>query len=183
MGISKGVQRLLGLLAVLLLLVPAAPGKAETSREERLARAREKYNEETVNVYREWDGEYDPGKINVCFFASSIRPHIIINIRESLQITDEAEMEAILELAAQDELYDEETYGTVSFMKAQWIAHNVAHAMASGSAGQKRIVEAVMGEPLEEILGSAEILDLNPLVMTPKRQMLLYELVELLYCH
>ena len=58
-------------------------------------------------------------------------PYVDIKIMESLQITDEAEMEAILEVITKSRYYDEDKYGSIPFMKAEWIAHNLAHSMAT----------------------------------------------------
>jgi len=152
------------------------------SWEERLAQARLKYNEETVNIYSRGRGKYRKGKINVYFYPSSRKSgDMNICIRESLQITDEAEMEAILELAARDERYDPEEFGSIAFMKAQWIAHNLAHSMATGSEEERRLVETLAGESLSLVVRRAKELDISQLANISARERILYELIELIY--
>ena len=170
-----------GLIALLIFAVSAA-GEESQTWEERMARAREKYNRKTVNVYVAGHGKYRRGRINARFYLSENRPHMNINIRESLQITDEAEIEAVLELVSKDKHYSVEEYGTVSFMKAQWIAHNLAHSMANGTEEQQLLIRMAVGESLTDIISSSEELDLSPLVNISDRQKLLYDVVELLYC-
>ena len=170
-------------LTVMLEAVPAAFGESAGSTwEERLEAAREKYNADTVNVYRKYHGRYRKGKINVCFYSSRKQHYANINIRESLQITDEAEMQAILEVIAQDPNYSEEGHGTIAFMKAQWIAHNLAHSMATGSDEQRALVSMVTGEKrLSKVISRAKELDLSPLESLSEQQIMLYELVIYVY--
>ena len=170
-----------GLIALLLVAVSAA-GEDSLTWEERMARAREKYNRKTVNVYVAGHGKYRRGRINVRFYYSEKRPHMNINIRESLQITDEAEIEAVLEMIVKDKHYSVEEYGTVSFMKAEWIAHNLAHSMANGTEEQQLLIRMAVGESLTSIISSAKELDLSPLVNISDRQKMLYDVIELLYC-
>ncbi len=182
-SVFRPVLRVLCLLAALLLVAAAAAGEgANPDWEERLALARAKYNEKTVNVYERGRGKYRKGKINACYYPSDIKPYININVRESLQITDEAEMEAILEQVVKHRYYTEERYGTISFMKAQWIAHNLAHSMATGTEEQQMLVKMLAGEDLAGIVSSAEQLDLSPIGSITDRQMMLYELVEMFFC-
>ena len=169
-------------LAAALPVVPAAAESDGATWEERLQAARAKYNKKTVNVYREGHGKKRSGKINVCFYPSENKPYINIEIRESLEITDEAEMQAILEVIAKNKDYSEETYGTIAFMKAQWIAHNLAHSMATGTEEQQMLVKMLAGEDLAGIVSSAEQLDLSPIGSITDRQMMLYELVEMFFC-
>ena len=133
----------------------------------------------TVNVFAKGHGKYQRGKINVCFYPAEQQPYIIINIRESLQITDEAEMEAVLEVIAESEGYDADEYGTIPFMKAQWIAHNIAHSMANGNENQKKLVETIAGESISSIAGRSKELDLSPYASMPEREILLYQILEL----
>ena len=166
----------------LMLPFPSAAGESvDSSWEARLEAAREKYNAETVNVYRRYHGRYRKGKINVCFYSSRKQHYANINIRESLQITDEAEMQAILEVVAQDPNYSEEGHGTIAFMKAQWIAHNLAHSMATGSDEQRALVTMITGEKLSKVISRAEELDLSPLESLSEQQIMLYELVSYAY--
>ena len=103
-----------------------------------------------------------------------------INIRESLQITDEYEMQAILEVITESENYSEEVYGSIPFMKAQWITHNLAHDLATGSNKQiKQWLKDITGEKLSYVISSAKELDLSPIERIPEKEMRIYRLVEL----
>lgn len=170
------------LLAVMLLASVSAAGEAASPWEERMERAREKYNAQTVNVFVKNYGYYRRGKINVCFYRAGKKPYYNINIRESLQITDEAEMEAVLELAAENEHYSAEEYGTVSFMKAEWITHNIAYSLANGSREQRELVEMITGEDVRKIVGHAKELDLSPLSAMTEKEIMLYRMVEYAFC-
>ena len=156
---------------------------ADPAWEARLAEAREKYNAETVNIYLQGRGRNRKGKINVRFYVSRKEKERTICISESLQINDEAEMTAILELVAANENYDEEVFGSVSFMRAEWIAHNLAHEMATGSDQSKMWIEAVTGEKLSRIVSSSKELDLSPVESLTEKQLSLYRLVEALFSH
>ena len=101
-----------------------------------------------------------------------------IRIDESLQITDEAEIEAVLEVIMENKNYQEEIYGTVSFMKAQWVAHNLAHSMATGTEEQQQMIKMIVGESLSSIITSAKALDLSPIEEIDDRQMTMYEVIE-----
>ena len=168
-------------LAALLLILSSAAAETTSSREERMAAAREKYNEKTVNVYIRGQGGNQKGKINVCFYRAG-KKYIAICIRESLQVTDEAEMEAVLEIVAKHKYYSEEVYGSLSFLKAQWIAHNLAYDMASGNEEQQALAAMVVGVDSKEIIRHAKELDLSPISEIPEDQLAVYELVEYLYC-
>jgi len=168
-------------LAALLLVLSSAVAETAPSREERLAAAREKYNEKTVNVYVRGKGKYRKGKINICFYRFG-KKSIAISIRESLQVTDEAEIEAVLEVMARHEYYSEEVYGSLSFLKAQWIAHNLAYNMATGSEEQQALAAMIVGKNSKEIIRHAKELDLTPVSEIPEDQLAVYELVEYLYC-
>ena len=171
-------------LLVLLLTAASALGE-ELSWEERLEKAREKYNEKTVNVYLYRYGTDRKGKINVCFYYSRKNRKTDLNfaIRESLQITDEAEMQAILEVVAKYERFSEEEFGTISFIKAEWIAHNLAYEMANGSESQKSLVALVAGEKISKIIRQAKELDVSMLRNTSDQELAVYEFIESVYCH
>ena len=169
------------LLALFLPPVPAAGESAGSTWEERLDAARAKYNAKTVNVYRQYHGRYRSGMINVRLYNTRRQQYPTINILESLQITDEAEMQAILEVIAQNENYSEEVYGTIPFMKAQWITHNLAHSMATGTGEQQSLVTALTGESISKVVRHAKELDLSPLGAMTDQQIMVYEFVELVY--
>lgn len=173
---AAAMLRFCSCLIAALILASAAAGEKSTW-EDRLAQARIRYNEETVNIYQRWERKYTPGKINVVIFNKKW-PYVDIKIMESLQITDEAEMEAILEVITKSRYYDEDKYGSIPFMKAEWIAHNLAHSMATGSEEQKRLIETLVGESLSDITGAAEELDLSQFGYMEKGQRAAYELIE-----
>ena len=143
-----------------------------------MAEAREKYNSRTVNVFVNGRGRRKKGKINAYFYKLKKRPYMAIRIDESLQITDEAEIEAVLEVIMENKNYQEEIYGTVSFMKAQWVAHNLAHSMATGTEEQQQMIKMIVGESLSSIITSAKALDLSPIEEIDDRQMTMYEVIE-----
>lgn len=168
-------------LAAMLLVFSAAAESSRNTREERLAEARLKYSQDTVNILLGSRNPINRKKINVRFYKSNGQPQMYIMIYESLKITDEAEMQAILEVVAQSEYYSEEIYGTVSMMKAEWIAHNIAYEMATGTAEERDLVVSVAGENLSMIIKRSKELDLSPVAYMSAEEKTLYELVELLY--
>ena len=174
---------------VMLLAAVHAAGEG-LSWEERLEKAREKYNEKTVHVYIYGRGSAINGRINVRFYRSYYkgdmayyRTDMNIGIRESLQITDEAEMQAVLEVVAKHKLFSEEEYGTISLLKAEWITHNLAYEMANGSDSQKSLVAMVAGEKISKIIRQAKELDISTLRNTSEQEMAVYEFIESVYCH
>ena len=180
--IKKVFQGICCVLAVILLVYSAAAAEnSRSSREERLEAARLKYNKDTVHIYASTLRNNRSGKINVRFYKSDGQPQMYIMIYESLKITDEAEIQAILEVVAQSEYYSEEIYGTVSMMKAQWIAHNLAYEMATGSAEERELAVAIAGENLSMIIKRSKELDLSPIAYMSAEEKTLYELVEILY--
>ena len=176
----RAALRVCCVLAALLLVLSSAAAETAPSWEERMAAAREKYNEKTVNVYVRGKGWKRSGKINVCFYRSKKKQSMSINIRESLQISDQYEMQAVLEKIMENENYDEAVYGSIAFMKAQWITHNVAHGMATGDSKQlRKWVETIAGEKLSRVIKRAKELDLSPIERIPEQEMRIYRLVEL----
>lgn len=170
--------------ALVMLLTAAPAGGERLTWEERLEQAREKYNGETVNVYVNGRGRVKKDMINVRFYRTSGRKNEVnFSIRESLQINDEAEMQAVLEVVAGHELFSEEVYGTISFIKAEWIAHNLAYEMANGTDRQKSLVELAAGDKLRNVIRRAKELDVSPLATTSEQELAVYELIEALYCH
>ena len=174
---AAAMLRFCSCLIAALILASAAAGEKGTW-EDRLAQARIRYNEETVNIFVRGRGRKQAGKVNICFYYSWRDRCYAINIGESLQITDEAEMEAILELIAQNEIYSPEEFGSISFMKAEWVAHNIAHSMATGDENQKQMVEKIVGKSIPAIVGSSKELDLSPYREITEQQRTLYELIE-----
>ena len=154
-----------------------------------------------MRLYRELEGAYLPEeltaahadvlgaillhnslfKFSVCFYRTK-KTGTVICIPDSLKITDEAEMEAVLELVVKHEYYSEEELGTLSFLKAQWIAHNLAYEMATGDPEQKKWAESILGMSSRQIIRHAKELDISPVSLLPEEQRAAYELIELLYC-
>ena len=173
------------LAALLLAFITAAAETAESTLQdayaERLEQARLKYNSKTVNIYRNGWGYVQDGKINVHFYKSRGEQYYAINIKESLKITDEAEMEAILELVTQNENYSEEVYGDISFMKAQWITHNIAYELATGSEETQRMIAAWAGEPAKSVARRAKELDITAIAVMSDRERNLCEKIMSLF--
>lgn len=171
--------------ALIALLLATAPALAEElSWEKRLEQARKKYNQKTVNVYVQGRGKAKKGRINVRFYRSyHNKKDMNFCIRESLKITDEAEMQAVLEVVAKNKNFSEKEYGTISFLKAEWITHNLAYQMANGSEDQKSLVAMVAGEKISKIIKQAKELDVSPLRNTPEQEMAVYEFIEAVFCH
>ena len=185
---SRIILRLIAALAVLAMLAGMAvsaanaeDGKTETDYAQKLLKAREKYNEKTVNVYRKGWGYVQSKKINVCFYKSPKEKNYAINIRESLKITDEAEMEAILEVIMQNENYDEAVYGDMAFMKAQWITHNIAYELATGNPETRRLVSTLAGETAVKVAQRARELDLSPISDMSEKELALTEKIMQLF--
>lgn len=188
---NRIIIRLIAALAVLAMLAGmvvaaanAEGGKTETDYALRLERAREKYNEKTVNVYRKGWGYIQGKKINVCFYKAPKEKYYAINIRESLKITDEAEMEAILGVIMQNEYYDEAVYGDMDFMKAQWITHNIAYELATGNPETRQLVATLAGETAVKVAQRARELDLSPICdMSEKEKALTEKIMQLFPTH
>ncbi len=194
----KRIIRLFSCIVCLLALfagtIPAAPAetgntaeqgtsdeKAELTYAQRLEKAREKYNENTIHIYRSGIGSKQKDKINICLYRSKSHKYYNARIVDSTQITDEAEMEAILETASRDKNFHMEIYGTMANLKAQWIAHNIAHSMATGSEESQKLVELMVGESISSIVGRSKDLDISPAEFTPAREKLLYSMIEIVY--
>lgn len=188
---NRIIIRLIAALAVLAMLAGMAvaaanaeDGKDGTDYALRLLRAREKYNEKTVNVYRKGWGYIQGKKINVCFYKAPKEKYYAINIRESLKITDEAEMEAILGVIMQNEYYDEAVYGDMDFMKAQWITHNIAYELATGNPETRQLVATLAGETAVKVAERARELDLSPICnMSEKEKALTEKIMQLFPAH
>lgn len=188
---NRIIIRLIAALAVLAMLAGMAvaaanaeDGKDGTDYALRLLRAREKYNEKTVNVYRKGWGYIQGKKINVCFYKAPKEKYYAINIRESLKITDEAEMEAILGVIMQNEYYDEAVYGDMDFMKAQWITHNIAYELATGNPETRQLVATLAGETAVKVAERARELDLSPICdMSEKEKALTDKIMQLFPTH
>ena len=133
-----------------------------------------KYTEDNVNIYMEGEGSRVEGKLNVCFYDNR-DGFININIENSLQITDNVEQREVLKLITKSKYYNEETYGDINFMQAQWIVHNKAHSLAkSGDIGSS-IVKWFSGA--DDPVMSSEVLDLRPKKNMGSVARLIYKIV------
>lgn len=139
-------------------------------------RARKKYNSSNVNVYVDGEGADIEGMINVKLYKSG--SYVNILIKESLQINDQYEMEAILEVIIQHKNIHESEYGTKRHMRSQWVAHNMAYGLATGNGMEKWIIEKMYGKNADEIVTSSKALDLRPYGNFTRRQQLFYSWLE-----
>lgn len=159
-------------------------GEGETpapSYAERLEEARLKYNEKTIHFYRSKIGRKQKGKLNVCLYLSDDKTFYIVKIHDSTQITDEAEMEAILETVTRDKNFRRDLFGSISNMKAQWIAHNLAYSMATGNEEARKLIEIMTGTDIADVIGRSKELDIvPPAAMTPAES-ILYDVIEMVY--
>ena len=192
----KKTRRILScLIALLLLFLQAAvpgDGAAETAGEaesesvelayaRRLEQARKKYNEETIHLFRSGIGRKIKGKLNVAMYRPEGQKYYNVCIYGSTQITDEAEMEAVLEVVMRDKNFNRKVYGPISNLKAQWIAHNIAYSMATGSDDSGKLIVAMMGEDISMIIARTTDLDLSTPEEMSVRESLLYSLIETVY--
>ena len=190
---KKRMRILVCLIALMFLLNAGAlvcyaetAGKTETETTEptyaeRLEQARLKYNEKTIHIYRGGIGNKREGKINVRMCWDKEGKYYYPMIHDSIRITDEAEMEAILEFVSKDKNFNKELFGTISNMKAQWIAHNIVHSMATGSEESRKLIEMLVGEDISSIIGRAKELDLSPIGSMSPQESLLYSVIEMVY--
>jgi len=180
--ISRHLRRLLSFLLAAVLLAAGAMAEEPIFRswEERMEEARLKYNEDTVNIFTKGHGKKVSGKFNIRYSIDK-KKNPSFYLPDSLEITDEAEMTAILELLAGSEYYDPDVFGPVSFMAAEWIAHNLAFSMATGSDEQKKLIRTVVGEDIQKIVKRAKELDLSPVSSMPESEQMLYHLIETVY--
>lgn len=116
--------------------------------------------------------------INVYYYQSG--NYINIHIVESLQITSPFDQEAILEVISHNELFDPEAYGSISHMKSQWQAHNLAYELSTGNRFEKWFITRFDPRPVEDIAESASELDLRPADNMTRSQKVLYSLIELM---
>ena len=130
--------------------------------EEKNTKATQKYNKDTVNVYVEGEGEKQDDQVNAKFYTSSqsTSKYMNINVDKSKNISSVCEINAVIDVICNSEYYDEDVYGSRSFMRGEWIAHNFAPTVASwGDIGYRTVRWLSKSEnPIE----SAAELDLRP---------------------
>ena len=136
--------------------------------------AKEKYNGDTVSVYERGDPNASQKKINAEIYSPS-EGTSNISIDKSLEITSGYEMDAILDVIIESEYYSEDVYGSKKFMKAQWVAHNIAHSVASSGDLGYRIMQTLSGSKTPTI--SSSKLDLRSTNNLLRRQRALYTII------
>lgn len=102
-----------------------------------------------------------------------------ISIGESLTIRSKYEQNAVLDVIIESPYYSEDVYGSKSFMRAQWVAHNVCDDNASSGDFGFWIMQRLSGSsnPIE----SACSLDLRSLDNMLLRQRIQYTLISWVY--
>lgn len=137
---------------------------------------RERYNNTTVNVYFENKGVADANKVNVRFYdADKSKGYVNIGIDRSTEITSRYEMNAVLEEVTKSPYYSKNQFGSKSFMRAQWLAHNICYTIAQqGSIGYKAMqLVSGLSNPIE----SASVLDIRSRGNMLRRQKLAYTIL------
>ena len=133
-----------------------------------------RYNKYTVNVYREGEGTDKPGKFNMKVYTNN-DGFENVHIAESLSITSLEDMNAILDVFIDSQYYSEEKYGNRDIMRAQWVAHNMAYALANSDKNSTGILSALSGSANPG--QSAKELDIRSIDNILKRQMIVYALI------
>ena len=164
---------ILGLMVVsIMVLCTSSESQIPVSERE----AKEKYNTDTVCVY--WNGgDYVDGKVNAQFYvANTEKKYINVNVSPSLEIRNKYEMNAVLDVIIDSPYYSFDRFGSKSFMRAQWIAHNWCYDLAvSGEFGYK-IAQKISGA--ENPIESSRVLDIRNLGNMGIRSYYLYRLIE-----
>lgn len=101
--------------------------------------------------------------------------HLIFSIKDSLNIRSQYEQNAFLDVIIDSPYYSDEIYGSKSFMRAQWVAHNTCYDIASrGNVGFK-VMQILSGA--ENPIQSANSLDLRSKNNMLLRQKILYTVI------
>lgn len=148
--------------------------------DERKADAKKKYNDSTVNVYVSGKGKSKNNEVNAKYYtsSSSTSKSMNINVDKSKNITSSYEINAVLDVICNDENYSKSVYGGKTFMRGQWVAHNMAYNIASSGELGAKITQLLSGSTTPQ--KSAGILDLRPKDNILKRQYLVYTVLGLL---
>ena len=138
--------------------------------------ASEKYNKETVNVYFEGEGEPKNDMLNAkVYVADKDKNYLNISIDKSLDVDNKYEMNAVLDVIIDSEYYSEDLFGTKDFMRAQWIAHNMAYDIASSSDFGFSLMQFLGGTV--DPLNSSSTLDIRQKENMLKRQRYEYTII------
>jgi len=135
--------------------------------------AQSKYNKNTVNVYHEDTGKPVENKVNVRFYnADTTNGYVNISINQSREIATRQEMNAVLDVVMSSPYYSKEQFGSRSFMRAQWVAHNACYTIASSGDRGYRAMQVFSGasNPIE----SASSLDIRSNGNMLRRQKIIY---------
>ena len=170
---SIHIAAVIGLILVAGLVISIPSSEDQTSQ---LSQdAAEKYNSDTVNVYKEnVSGSYDPTKFNTRFYIAKNGLENI-DISKSLSIKNEFEMEAFLDVIINSPYYSEEKFGTRQFMKAQWIAHNYSYYISSNSLIGYYTMKFLSDS--DDPIVSSRTLDLRSRENLSKKQKLIYTII------
>ena len=142
------------------------------------SQAKKKYNAETVSVYERGSEGIVQKEINAeVYYLGDGRTNI--HISGSLQVKSKAEQNAVLDVIMDSPLYDEETFGTIDFMWAQWEAHNLSYTIASSGTIGYWLMGFLSGSsnPIE----SSKELDIRSLNNLTFRQRALYTVISWFY--
>ena len=150
-----------------------ALGAGNYGAEQAVDAAKEKYNEDTVHVYKLGEGNENPDKFNLYVYQAG--DYLNIAIPDSLEINSYAEQSAILDVLMDSKYYSVDLFGTKAHMMAQWVVHNATHGLASsGEIGFAIAQLSGSEDPIE----SSRQTDLRQIGNTLKRQDIVYALVE-----
>ena len=140
--------------------------------------AQEKYNQSNVSVYERGNAPEEKSTINaeVYYPSDSVSN---ISIDNSLIVTSGYEQEAVLDVIIDSPYYSEDVYGSKSFMKAQWVAHNVCHSVASSGDIGFWAMQRLSGS--DNPIQSSLSLDLRSLNNMLRRQKILYTVISWVY--
>ena len=142
---------------------------------DRERQAKEKYTEQTVNIYVSGQGAPDKTKVNVCLYETENSSNMNMSVDKSKEIKSTEEINAVIDVIIDSEYYDKSEYGSKSFMRGQWLAHNMCYELAvSGEVGLS-IAQFIAGN--EDVIASSESLDLRPLDNFTKRGRVIYTIL------
>ena len=133
-----------------------------------------KFNGNTVSVYERGASDTSKKKYTAeIYYPSSNTSNI--SIKDSLNIRSQYEQNAFLDVIIDSPYYSDEIYGSKSFMRAQWVAHNTCYDIASrGNVGFK-VMQILSGA--ENPIQSANSLDLRSKNNMLLRQKILYTVI------
>lgn len=139
--------------------------------------AKNNYNTQTVNIFVSGIGASVKGKVNVCLYETTNSTYMNMSIDKSLQINSTIEINAVIDVIMKSKYYDENVYGSKSFMRGQWLAHNMCYNLAISSDIGYKIACFIAGS--DNIIDSSKSLDLRPLDNVTKRGKIIYTILGL----